>query len=76
MKRTKQLRRQALEAQRVAIHAADSIVADELKTLALAFQAQAEVLQRKKREARKKKVKRTLVAKAKVKDPPKRKKRK
>lgn len=46
----KQIRKQAVAAERAALQAADSIAAEQMKKLALAFRAQAEVLKRKKKK--------------------------
>ena len=46
---TKAIRKQANTAERVATQTANSFVADQMKSLAEAFRAQADVLKRKKR---------------------------
>jgi hypothetical protein len=50
---TKAIRKQAITAERVASQAADSVVADQMKSLAQAFRAQADVLKRKKKKKKK-----------------------
>jgi hypothetical protein len=50
---TKAIRKQAITAERVASQAADSLVADQMKSLAQAFRAQADVLKRKKKKKKK-----------------------
>ena len=49
----KAIRKQAITAERAATQAADTIVADQMKTLAEAFRAQANVLKKKKKKKRK-----------------------
>jgi hypothetical protein len=49
----KEIKKQAMTAERVATRAADSFVADQMKSLALAFRAQADVLKRKKKKKKK-----------------------
>jgi hypothetical protein len=49
-KSTKALRKQALTAERVAHQSADASVSDEMRTLAEAFRAQAEVLKKKRKK--------------------------
>jgi hypothetical protein len=56
MKMVKQLREQAMAAERVATQAADSFVAGEMRNLALAFRAQAEILKRKKKKKKRSRV--------------------
>ncbi|TWC05507.1 hypothetical protein FBZ93_103524 [Bradyrhizobium macuxiense] len=53
MKLAKAIRKQAQTAERVASATADTIVADEMRSLARAFRSQAEIL--KKKEKKKKK---------------------
>ena len=53
MKMAKQIRKQAMAAERAATQAADSLVAEQMKNLALAFRAQAEILKRKKKKKKK-----------------------
>jgi hypothetical protein len=53
MKMVKAIRKQAGAAERAAISATDPSVAAEMKTLALAFRAQADALKRKKKEKKK-----------------------
>ena len=50
MKLAKAFRKQALVAEKAAFQAADSRASDEMKTLADAFRAQAEVLRKKKKK--------------------------
>ena len=49
----KAIRKQAIAAERVATQAADTFVADEMKTLAEAVRAQANVLKKKKKKKKK-----------------------
>jgi hypothetical protein len=49
-KATKAFRRQARTAERVAYQSADAFVSDQMKTLAEAFRAQAEVLKKKRKK--------------------------
>jgi hypothetical protein len=53
MKMAKQIRKQALTAERVATQAADAFVSEQMKALAEAFRAQADVLKRKKKKKKK-----------------------
>ena len=53
MKFSKAIRKQARTAEQAATHAADSFAAEQMKSLALAFRAQADVLKRKKKKKRK-----------------------
>lgn len=53
MKMAKAIRKQAQTAERIATATADAIVADQMRSLALAFRSQADVL--KKKDKRKKK---------------------
>jgi hypothetical protein len=46
----KTIRKQAIAAERVATRTADTFVADQMKTLAQAFRAQANVLKKKKKK--------------------------
>jgi Flp pilus assembly protein CpaB len=50
MKMVKEIRKQAMTAERVATDAADLFVADQMKSLALAFRAQADLLKKKKKK--------------------------
>jgi hypothetical protein len=50
MKIAKQIRKQAEMAQRAAGRTADSLVADQMRSLALAFRAQADVMKKKKKK--------------------------
>jgi hypothetical protein len=47
---TKAIRKQAVTAERVATQTADTLVAEQMKTLAEAFRAQADVLKKKKKK--------------------------
>ena len=47
---TKAIRKQAVTAERVATQTANTFVADQMKDLAEAFRAQADVLKRKKKK--------------------------
>lgn len=49
----RQIRKQAMAAERAAAQTADSLVAEQMKNLALAFRAQAEVMKQKKKKKRK-----------------------
>jgi hypothetical protein len=49
-KSTKALQKQARTAQRVAHRSADSSISDEMRTLAEAFRAQAEILKKKRKK--------------------------
>jgi hypothetical protein len=53
MKTAKAIRRQAVTAERVATHTADTFVANQMRSLALAFRAQADVLKKKKKKKKK-----------------------
>ena len=53
MKMAKQFRKQAIAAKRVGTQTDDSVVAEEMRNLALALRAQAEVLKRKKKKRKK-----------------------
>jgi hypothetical protein len=55
MKVPKQLRKQALAAEQAATQTADAFVSEQMKSLAAAFRAQADVLKRKKKKKKKKK---------------------
>lgn len=46
----KAIRKQAMTAERVATQTADAFVADQMKSLAEAFRAQADVLKKKKKK--------------------------
>jgi hypothetical protein len=50
MKMAKAIRKQAMAAERAATQTTDSFVADQMKTLATAFRAQADVLKKKKKK--------------------------
>ncbi|HZE55636.1 MAG TPA: hypothetical protein VE111_20465 [Bradyrhizobium sp.] len=50
MKLVKQLRKQAMAAERMATKAMDSFAADEMRNLAEAFRVQAEILEKKKKK--------------------------
>jgi hypothetical protein len=50
---TKAIRKQAVTAERVATQTADSFVAGQMRSLADAFRAQADVLKRKKKKKKK-----------------------
>ena len=50
MKIVKAIRKQAMAAERAATQTADSLVADQMKTLATAFRAQADVHKKKKKK--------------------------
>ena len=54
MKVTKAIRQQAATAERVAANAADSYVADQMKSLAQAFRTQAEIIKKKNKKKKKK----------------------
>jgi hypothetical protein len=47
---TKAIRKQAVTAERVATQTANTLVADQMKNLAEAFRAQADVLKKKKKK--------------------------
>ena len=47
---TKTIRKQAVTAERVATQTANTLVADQMKNLAEAFRAQADVLKKKKKK--------------------------
>ena len=49
----KAIRKQAIAAERVATRTADTFVADQMKTLAEAFRAQADVLKKRKKKKKK-----------------------
>jgi hypothetical protein len=53
MKLAKQIRKQAKTAERAATRAADAFAAEQMKSLALAFRAQADVLKRNKKNKKK-----------------------
>jgi len=53
MKVVKEIRKQAMTAERMAAQTADPFVADQMKSLASAFRAQADVLKRKKKKRKK-----------------------
>jgi len=50
MKIAKAIRRQAVTAERVAATAADTLVADQMRSLAQAFRTQAEIIKKKKKK--------------------------
>lgn len=50
MGKTKAIRKQAVTAERVATQTANMFVADQMKSLAEAFRAQADVLKKKKKK--------------------------
>ena len=50
---SKAIRKQAITAERVATQTADAFVADQMKSLAAAFRAQAGVLKKKKKKKKK-----------------------
>lgn len=50
MKLVKAIRKQAMAAERAAAQTADTVVADQMKSLATAFRAQADVLKKKKKK--------------------------
>lgn len=49
----KAIRKQAIKAERVAAQTADAFVAGQMRTLAEAFRAQAEILKKKKKKKKK-----------------------
>ena len=49
-KQTKAFKKQARTAERVAVQAADAFVANQMKTLAQAFRAQADVMKKKRKK--------------------------
>jgi len=53
MKMSKQIRKQALTAERAATETADEFVSGQMKALAEAFRAQAGILKRKKKKKKK-----------------------
>ena len=55
MKMAKAIRRQAVTAGQVAATSADAFVANQMKTLAQAFRAQAEVMKKNRKNKKKKK---------------------
>jgi hypothetical protein len=55
MKMAKAIRQQAVTAERAAANAADDFVADQMKSLAQAFRAQAEVMKKNKKNKKKEK---------------------
>jgi hypothetical protein len=54
MKMAKQIRKQAEMAERTAGRTPDSFVADQMRSLALAFRAQADVMKKKKKKKKNK----------------------
>ena len=55
MKMAKAIRQQAATVERVAATSADAFVADQMKSLAQAFRAQAEIMKKNKKNKKKKK---------------------
>jgi hypothetical protein len=55
MKMAKAIRQQAVTAEKVAANSADAFVADQMKSLAQAFRAQAEIMKKNKKNKKKKK---------------------
>jgi hypothetical protein len=55
MKAAKAIRQQAATAERVAATSADALVVDQMKSLAQAFRAQAEIMKKNKKNKKKKK---------------------
>jgi hypothetical protein len=55
MKMAKAIRRQAATAEQVAANTANAIVANQMKSLAQAFRAQAEIIRKEKKDKKKKK---------------------
>jgi hypothetical protein len=55
MKMAKAIRQQAVTAERVAANSVDAFVADQMKTLAQAFRAQADVMKKNKKNKKKRK---------------------
>jgi hypothetical protein len=53
MKMAKAIRQQAVTAERVAASTADTHVANQMKSLALAFRTQAEIIKKKKKKKKK-----------------------
>jgi hypothetical protein len=53
MKMAKAIRKQAVTAERVAANTADTFVADQMKSLAQAFRAQAEIIKKNKKKKKK-----------------------
>jgi hypothetical protein len=49
-KATKVFRKQARVAERAALHAADAVVADQMRNLADAFRAQADIMKKKRKK--------------------------
>jgi len=54
MKMAKAIRQQAVAAERVAANTADSLVANQMRSLAQAFRTQAEIIKKKKKQKKKK----------------------
>jgi hypothetical protein len=52
MKMAKAIRKQAATAERVAASTADTLVANQMKSLAQAFRTQAEIIRKKKKKKR------------------------
>jgi hypothetical protein len=65
MKIAKAIRQQAVTAERVAATSADAFVADQMKTLAQAFRAQAEIMKKNKKNQKKKEMRFSIKAKCK-----------
>jgi hypothetical protein len=55
MKMAKAIRRQAVTAERVAASTADTLVANQMRSLGQAFRTQAEIIKKKKKDKKKKK---------------------
>lgn len=55
MKMAKAIRRQAVTAEQVAATTANAIIATQMKSLAQAFRAQAEIIRKEKKDKKKKK---------------------
>jgi hypothetical protein len=53
MKMAKAIRQQAATAERIAASAADAYAAEQMKSLAQAFRAQAEIIKKKKKKKKK-----------------------
>jgi hypothetical protein len=53
MKMTKAIRQQAATAERVAVSTADAYAANQMRSLAEAFKAQAEIIKKKKKKKKK-----------------------
>jgi hypothetical protein len=55
MKMAKAIRRQAVTTERVAANTADTFVANQMESLAQAFRTQAEIIEKNKKDKKKKK---------------------